>query len=418
MNKILFYPILFFVLIVYIYSIVFNAFPISTKIILEFLGFLYCFRYIFSPDYRLKKEYKVIIEIIFVIVFWDILTSFFNGQTEYHLIKSLVPAIGGIFAAHMIFEYTKKHNVDADKIVLLIVITIFFESIFSIVMKFYPPLFDTVSSFLQFEFLKDDSIQFNLSRFIGIGNALFFGVLPSCLLGIMAAIYLLSQSKSITQSVLLILMWVVISIVSFFTARWAITLIGLSILFFLVNQRGKNLFKSLSLILGVIIIVGIALLFTMNNIDDELSSWAFGFLLDPSSSDDHTSDYMIYWWTNTSFDIKTLLIGDALYSLPNGKYYGGSDVGFFRQIYYGGIIGLVLNLWAHYKVLKMTYKYKRLRSFKYFLIFLMLGHLAILVKGDATMLTFYIFLLVYYSGGAFENLPRKIKKSIYNTAIL
>ncbi len=407
MKKLLFYIVLFLILIVYIYSIIFKAFPISTKIILEAVGVLFCIKYIASPRYRLRKEYWSIVIIIGAIVVWDIITSFINGQSEFHLIKYHLPALGSIFCAQMMFSYTQKYFKNPDNILMAIVVTVFLESILSIIMKVSPPVFDMLSSVLRFEFLENPAITFDLSRFFGIGNALFFGVLASCSLGLMGSVYLMGRTSSSIIRFFLMIMWIVIGIVSFFSARWAITLIGLSIMMLFLCQWGVNIGKTIMMLLGIGIVVAVAFVIVMNNIDDELYTWAFSFLLDPSSSQDHTQDNMVNWYTNTSFDIKTLIIGDALYALPNGLYYGNTDVGFFRQIYYGGVIGLVLNLLAHFKVLKTAYKFNKTRNFKFFLMFLMLGYLAILGKGDATMLTFYILILVYYSGGAYEYVPAR-----------
>lgn len=416
MKRLLFNIVLISILVVYIYSIVFKVFPISTKIILEAIGLLFCVKYIASPKYRLRKEYWTIIKIIGLLVVWDIITSIINGQFEFHLIKYHLPAIGSIFCAQMIFSYTKKYFKFPEEILMAIVVTIFLESLLTIIMKIYPPAFDMVSSVLRFEFLDNPAITFDLSRFIGIGNAIFFGVLASCSLGVMASVYLMNQTNSGLIRFFLIVMWIVISIVSFFSARWSITLIGLSIMMLVLSQRGVNIGKMIVTIFGIGIVVAVAFVIVMNNIDDELYVWAFSFLLDSSSSQDHTQDYLIDWYTSTSFDIKTFIIGDAIYSLPNGLYYGYTDVGYFRQIYYGGVIGLLLNLLAHCKVLIMAYKYKKTKGFKFFLMFLILGYLAILGKGDATMLTFYILILVYYSGGAYEYVSTRkvIKQNVSN----
>lgn len=411
MKKIIFYIVLAIILVVYIYSIVFKAFPISTKIVLEAIGFLYCIRYMISPNYRLRKDYWVIIRIIAMIVVWDLMTSLINGQSEFHLIKYFVTSLGSIFCAQMIFSYTRKYIKIPETMLMAIVVTIFAESMLSLVMKVYPPAFDMVSSVLRFEFLENTRITFDQARFIGIGNAIFFGVLASCSLGVMTSVYLIRLTKPGRQRTEIIIMWMVIAIVSFFCARWSITLIGLSLLLFVIYQRGVNIGKTIATLFGVGFLAIMAYMIVMRNMNNELYEWAFSFLTDSSASNDNTLEQVLYWYTNVNFEFKTLFIGDALYALANGSYYGFSDVGYFRQIYYGGVVGLFLNLWVHYKTLKMTYKYHQTRIFKQFLTFLMLGYLAILGKGDASMLTFYILIMVYYTRGAFEYVPNRSVKS-------
>ena len=394
-------------MVVYIYSIVFDSFPLSTKIVLEGIGLIACFKYLFNPRYRLYKEYRSIIRIIVAIVAWDVITSLINGQSEFHLIRDLLPVLGSIFGAQLLFIVSKKNLKSTDEFLLLLVLTIFAESILTIAMKLVPPLYSLVDAFLVFDFGTDNITDiFDIARFFGIGNAHYFGVMPSCLLGVLTAVYLINKSESALLKVLLIASWVIISISSFFVARWAITAIGLSFVFFILNQRKQNLFKSIGILVGLFIVVWVAYTVTMSNIDSDLQKWAFSFMTD-KSSDDRSADNVIDWWLNTHFDLKTFLIGDAIYTDPRGGYYMHVDIGFFREIFYGGIIGLGLNLWGHVMILKMMYKYNRNRSFKLFLYFLMFGYFAILAKGDANMMTFFILFLVYYTGGIFARVPER-----------
>jgi len=410
MKNFFFCCFLIFLLVVYIYSIVFDAIPISTKVILEIVGFFTCFKYFNGQGYRLKKEYITIGLFVIAMVIWDIFTSTINGGSEFRLIKTAVPILGSFFGAQLIYEVSKKHLKSIDQFLFLVVITIFLESVLSILMKLYPALYSFVDSFLQFDFGNDYWTDiFDIERLIGIGNAIYFGVLTSCALGVITAIYLIDRVQKNIEKYLLVLMWVVISITSFLTTRWSLAIIALSVGCFLLNQRGRGFAKNIFLVGGLILAVWIALSITMSNIDDDMRRWAFSFFID-RESDDKSAENVMNWWMTTRFSIKTFLIGDARYTDPVYGYYMHVDVGFFRQIFYGGIIGLGLNLWAHVKTLKMLKKYNNTPIFRTFLFFLMLGYLVILVKGDANMMTFFVLYLVFYTGGIFERANNNLRQ--------
>ena len=406
MRKIIFYSFLFFLLVVYILSIIFDFIPISTKIILEAISFIICFVILSDSRYRLKKEYKTIIIWLVIAIIWDLITSLINGETQFHFIKYLTPVIGSIFAAHVIYKFAKRRIKTPEQLLYLVVLMMFFESILTVLMKSFPPLYELLDAFLVFDFRTDVVTDiFDIPRFFGIGNAYFFGVLAPCCVAIMPAVYLMNETESLLKKVFLIVMWIVISIVSFFVARWTITIVAVSVGLFFVYQGGKNVFRTLGVLAILAVGIWVAYIVTMDNIDPELQKWAFSSFMNDSAQGDHSADYVKDWWLNTRFEFKTFLIGDAKYTDPIDGYYKHVDVGYFREIFYGGIIGLLINLYLHVKILKMTYRYNPTKSFKYFLIFLMFGYMAILAKGDANMMTFFILFLVFYSDGAIEYVP-------------
>lgn len=409
MKKASFYIFYIFLLVIYLYSIVFDFFPLSTKIILEIVGLFSCAKYFANGNYRLKKEYRTIITLILFIVVWDIITSSLNGNSDFHLIKDIVPILGSIFGAQYLYSLSKPYFNSPNKFLIVVTVTIFGESVLALLMKASPALYELVDSFLVFDFGSDtiDDI-FDLTRVFGIGNAHYFGVLATCILGTMTAAYLLTLSKGMVERVLLIVMWIVISFTSFLTARWAVFIIGLSGLLFVLSLRHNKLSTQIVTAFSFLFIGSIVLIFATQNVDTEVQQWAFGYFVDKDSSD-HSADIVIGWWENTRFDIKTFIIGDAQYGDPRGGYYMNVDIGYFREIFYGGLIGLSIIIYSHVKILRYIYHYFRNRMFKLYLYFLMLGFLAAMAKGNLNMMTFFILILTYYSEGIFE----KVKQPAY-----
>lgn len=407
MKKIIFYSIYTVLLVIFLFSIVFDAVPISAKIILEAVGLVACIKYFFDRRYRLKKEYHIVIRLIIALVLWDVFTSFLNGRTEFHYIHDMIPILGSIFGGQLLFSYSRKYFTSHDQFLLILTIIIFGESVLALMMKAFPALYAFIDSFIVFDF-GSDTIEdiFDLTRIFGLGNAHYFGVLPTCNLAVMAAVLLIGRKEKIWIKVLLLFMWIVISFTSFLTARWSIFLVGLSVGLYILLQKGKSISSQIGLVLVLVVLVIGFFTFATNNIDSESQEWAFAYFVDRDSSD-HSADIVMGWWENTRFELKTFILGDAQYMDPKGGYYKHVDVGFFREIFYGGIIGLFIILFSHIKILKLIYRYERKRDFRLFLTFIFLGYLAAMAKGNFTMMSFLILFLVYYSDGIFEIIPRK-----------
>lgn len=407
MKKVFFYSIYTVLLVIFLFSIVFDAIPISAKIILEAVGLLVCFKYFFNPSYRLKRDYLLVIRLIIALVLWDIFTSFLNGRTEFHYIHDIIPILGSIFGGQLLYGYSRKYFTSHDQFLLVLTIIIFGESVLALLMKAFPELYAFIDSFIVFDFGSDtiDDI-FDLTRIFGLGNAHYFGVLPTCNLAVMAAVFLIGRKDNLVDKVLLLFMWIVISFTSFLTARWSIFLVGLSVGLYILLQKRKSFSSQIGLVFILIILVIGFFAFASKNIDAESQKWAFAYFVDRDSSD-HSADIVVGWWENTRFELKTFFLGDAQYMDPKGGYYKHVDVGFFREIFYGGIIGLFIILYSHIRILKLVYRYERKRDFKLLLVFIFLGYLAAMAKGNFTMMSFLILFLVYYSDGIFEKIPNK-----------
>jgi hypothetical protein len=397
---------LILLLLIYVYSIVLDFVPISTKILLEGLGLCLCLPKILSNKYRLKREYKYILQLFFLMILWDVITSIFNGQSEFHIIFDIVPIIGSFFGAELIYKCFKNVYSDNKYFYRILVLTIFIESVIAVLMSLIPSLYTLFDSFLVFNF-GDDRLTSaeDLSRFVGLGYAIYFGVLPSCCLGVMTSVYVISIAENNKLKIFFILAWILIAMVSFLTARTSLALFAISFLYFIYCQKSRGLLKVIGSILALLIIVFLVVRFILSNADDRLLRWAFSFLIDPES-DDGTLGYLQDWYTNTTFDLKTLIIGDARWVDPVWGYYMRVDVGYFRQIYYGGILYLFMTIFSHWKVIKMSIANYTDGYYRYLLYSMMLGFLCILGKGDASMLSFFILFLVIQTKGIFEPIKK------------
>jgi hypothetical protein len=247
-----------------------------------------------------------------------------------------------------------------------------------------------------------DSV-FEMGRFHGIGVAMFFGVLPSAAIGLMTSMYLFAKSEGALKKAFWLFTWVFVFAISFLTARYTIFIGCVSLVYYVFVSRKKNLLNNIIISFFLVLFGYLAYIIILNNADLSLLSWAFGAFTGDSVGG-NTVEYLLSWWLNTEFEFKTFLIGDARYIAENGVfgYYKNIDVGIYRQIFYGGIIGLLLNLYTHAKILKMASKYEPQQEYKSMLFFLMLCYIVILTKGDANMMSFFILYLVVSTKGVFQ----------------
>lgn len=393
--------LLCFLLLIYIYSITFVFIPVSAKILLEIVCLFVCMRYITNPRFCLKKEYYDIVVSLLLLGFWDLIVSTLNGGSEYHLAKRGFIAIGSLFASQCIYELSIRAKViDRKRFLRLIVIVIFSESVLSLLMKVFPFILTALQSILVFDFggFGPENMIFEMGRFHGIGTAMYYGVLPSAMLGLMATMYLLVNSNTFKTKISYIFIWCIIFAVSFLTARFTIFIGALSIVYYLYASGRRSLAQNIVLLALMGLFFFCAYKILLDNATKRLLEWAFGEF---SGDKGGTASVLYDLWLNTRFTLKTLLIGDAKYNIADGVYYMNTDIGIFRQIYYGGLIGLFLDLKVHYKIFRVGVANEKDSSYKAMFFSLLLGYIVLLMKGDASLMSLFLLFSVFNTKGIY-----------------
>jgi len=187
----------------------------------------------------------------------------------------------------------------------------------------------------------------------------------------------------------LLTLYLIISITGILFSRTTIIGILLSSLFFL-NYR--NLFK-----VSLVLVPSVILLFVyVRGLAESNSQIAFGldFLFNFEDSQASSSfDGLKEMYEILPDSLKTWILGDAKYKIvsDNGEfleYYKNTDVGYFRVIFYNGLIGLLFFLLMTFYLLKKSFYFSR------FLIFLLLiCFLSLNLKGVANI---YFFCFLFF----------------------
>ena len=143
---------------------------------------------------------------------------------------------------------------------------------------------------------------------------------------------------------------------------------------------------------------------------ENMTDWMFD-IFDTQGTKDGEASTLIKWYKETQFGFKTFFVGDAHYSMGDFSYYKGVDVGFFRQIYYSGIIGLSIIMYYNYRILKNIYMVNgRALEVKAFLVALFVSYLICMFKGDINFVELYLLLLMVCDFSFNSNSHSIIKK--------
>ena len=110
-----------------------------------------------------------------------------------------------------------------------------------------------------------------------------------------------------------------------------------------------------------------------------------------------------------SFEPRTLLLGDGRFNDEGGKYYMQTDVGYYRKIYFGGVVCVILMLLWHLSLIHASSKNKELIAIT---IFLLIVEIKGVTVGQNLMIYSIISLLIPYSSRLHEMLYGNIKVSV------
>lgn len=324
---------------------------------------------------------------------WGCFTCVLNSSNEYiYLVNYLISPISAFFASYFIYNITSSCVNTVDDFFKFILYTVLLESLLTVLIFVIPPLydfFDSIGLLLLDEEIKENPFA-RFSRFNGIGEAVYFGVLPSCALGVMSGLYLQLKDK---VSIRYLICVIIISIISFFVTRYSAIVVVVCFIIFLRYLLKISKIKFLKYLILASTLFVLLVVVAINFLPDSILRWAVGAF--ESDSQHNSTGIVVNWLISTKFDLKTFIVGDACYTNKGGGYYGGVDIGLYRQIFYGGIIGFSIILYFHKKILKfITRLMPKDRFIRFFTTGLFFSYIVCLFKGDLSMIDLFLFVLV------------------------
>ena len=409
MPKVRWYQNILIIFCFFVYFFPFKAYGFDPRL----LDFLYFFIYMIKDGLLLNRKVKCrYIKTLFYPVLmslFTVLSSVVNTITENTFIIFPFQVIYLLLLSYCIYYITKRFC----KVISFYVITRYFlmtlvvQSVIAIVMFVNQPiclfLFDLQGIDLTSRVIK---MYFGV-RLIGLG-CFYFGAGAIYGLGLIAIMPFMLKAKNKQQLIKLILLYVYIFIVGIFFARTAMIGCVFSIVYLifciLIPKMCNKVFLVFRQFIIYLTVFGIALVFIYTSSPKLQEDYGdiidFGFEafinlvengeLSTASSDGLTEYHLSIWPQNQ----KTYYIGDMRWT-KGDSYYGDSDVGYVRLLFYFGVPGVILFLLYQYSIVRISgliFK-ERILSFFFFTVFFYA--LILLIKGYIDVASL-IFIYLHY----------------------
>lgn len=409
MPKVRWYQNILIIFCFFVYFFPFKAYGFDPRL----LVFLFFFIYMIKDGLLLNRKVKCrYIKTLFypvLMCLFTVLSSVVNTITENTFIIFPFQVIYLLLLSYCIYYITKRFC----KVISFYVITRYFlmtlvvQSVIAIVMFVNQPiclfLFDLQGIDLTSRVIK---MYFGV-RLIGLG-CFYFGAGAIYGLGLIAIMPFMLKAKNKQQLIKLILLYVYIFIVGIFFARTAMIGCVFSIVYLifciLIPKMCNKVFLVFRQFIIYLTVFGIALVFIYTSSPKLQEDYGdiidFGFEafinlvengeLSTASSDGLTEYHLSIWPQNQ----KTYYIGDMRWT-KGDSYYGDSDVGYVRLLFYFGVPGVILFLLYQYSIVRISgliFK-ERILSFFFFTVFFYA--LILLIKGYIDVASL-IFIYLHY----------------------
>lgn len=389
---------LFFLIFFHVLNLKLNFPPYNLIFLSTFLSIIYLYFSKFKVDLYF---FNILLIILFQIIFLFI-SLLVNQNLDYYFLKEIIAfELFALLSSYFLVFFAKKifkENV-FEKMCYLIFFVIFFQLIISFLGYINNSFFELL--FLLFN-LGDQEIVSHLSeeRMVGLGAAFFGSGVINCLVLLIISSFIVTE-KNFRNKIKLLFLYLVIAMLGMLSART--TSVGIILSLLLIFLNFKN-FKLKIFILSFFIIILVSLLGVRDFSDSkvgQLLNFSLGFLVDfEGSNASNSTSELLYMYSKLPDNLKTWLIGDALYRDGYG-YYKGVDIGYFRFVYANGLIGLFVYLFfTTYLIFKIESKRITILT-KFFLLFLF-----IILMGKGVALFFPILFLLYFSS--------ERKNAVYN----
>ncbi|HDS4103335.1 TPA: hypothetical protein QH057_003581, partial [Proteus mirabilis] len=150
-----------------------------------------------------------------------------------------------------------------------------------------------------------------------------------------------------------------------------------------------------------------------SQIIDKLINFAFEPIVNYFNSgklETSSTNTLLNMW-DREFTLETYIFGDGLFTDPtSGKYYMLTDVGYLRNLFYGGIFWILIIAFYHIIISGLLMKKKSQKKQNILIIFLLIFSFLIEFKAMSLGFNKYLFtiLLTYYLSIIADNYTNRI----------
>lgn len=337
------------------------------------------------------------------IILVPLVTKAYDFQFIIAFIRSVLNIIGTV-SSFVIYFYLKERNKVTISFQEITIKSVIFYIMGSIVFLCIPPLKTFWSSIItqfgtiDFTNFIEYITRFGFAGFSGFGYTYW---VTACTV-VFCYMYINKELKESLSRIFIIFLL----IGSFFYGRTGFvvtTLFFMLLTLYSLFHKKRKLFNFFILVIFLFISLGFVLYFSIPDIQpfiDWLLEPIFNYL-DGGKVESASTDGLKRFYMNFHPSDKTLFFGDGYWMDLNGNgYYGHTDVGFMRNIYYGGIFYTMIQYSLVFALILYIYLWiknnqKKGRCFIPFLMFI--DFILFELKGDITFLWLKQFLPFYLS---------------------
>lgn len=398
-----------FLLLLCLYPVSLAVLPIiSSRIVLALMGVI-----LFIPNvYYSIVNRKLLINrkmlyaflALFSIFLFSAFSITYNQTNDLEFLKYPISVIISFLSAYFLYKIISRYKKYRGEftILTLVIYTIAIQSLISILMFTIPEVQNSIFSVIYLEELQSSKIEvLSEKRIIGFGRSFFLAGIYSgmglILIGYLIRSYKLNNFQTLWFSFL----FAFIFAVGMMMARTTIVgfFLGIAIVFlsnkFISLKISRKAIKFLFMLVAIPFLIVLLIYFIKPSYfyDIEyLTSFAFEIFINflesgkiETKSSSETLSMLVF-----PDNIKTWLIGDALWTLDNGNiYYMHTDVGYSRLIFYFGTIGFFLFILFQFILIRLAFN----SSFMVFII--IIYFLTLTLKGFSDLSIFLILFLVF-----------------------
>lgn len=337
-----------------------------------------------------------------------LLSCILNSSTDIYYIKYFFSLILGFYFSFLVISLFRNiyNEITTKKIIEYILIAEIIYLVLSLLMFINPSINSSLVSLLKLNIGAEEEAYEKIQglRLLGFGSSFFTSGIINGFVLILLSIYINIYKHTNIMRMLLYLLFILIFIIGMMMARTCLIGAGLAFLIMLRywTKSVTKFFKTIIIILSIIFTIISIMTKMSQSIAEEvetLTQFAFEIFInynENGSFSSASSDRLLEMYETIPDNLKTWIIGDAQWTGNDGLYYMNTDVGYFRNIFYFGILGLLSLIWYYLNILRYIIIPKKIfgEPSKMICLLLFVYILAINLKGTAD-LYFYIIPFIF-----------------------
>lgn len=300
-----------------------------------------------TKQFKSKYLFKLLFFLLLIIVITLNISITLYGSYDISLARHYITLMIQLIITSIVFAIIANRLQSKQEILKMIIVVFILQSVIQILAYLNLNILEVIRNFQDESDIKT-SLDYGLIRGLALSGDLYFGLALSY--GLVFIIFLKYSLDNQLSKIWQVLCIVLLFIGLIFAGRIGFLGIILGILY-VVLYKSKSFTPKLDLLLSVVVTFGFFIsvyiafvpIETRELIQDTVFRYAFQFIynyIDYGTLSTSSTDELGHM-LNMQISEKQIFFGDGYYSSNQG-YYMGVDVGYYRHIFYGGFMFLLL----------------------------------------------------------------------------